>query len=98
MTEIRTNDSPIVAVRTDSCEQIGSRTNVRKSAKLAAALAAGAVIRAVSGVTRATGFSSAFEDNFGGDQAKASIRRSVVLPAGTKLTFHLVRPSVIANE
>ena len=98
LTEIRTNDSPIVAVRTDSCEQIGSRTNVRKSAKLAAALAAGAVIRAVSGVTRATGFSSAFEDNFGGDQAKASIRRSVVLPAGTKLTFHLVRPSVIANE
>jgi len=98
LTEIRTSDSHVTAIRTDSCEQIGSRTNVRKSAKLAAGLAAGTVLRAVSGVSRAAGLSSSFDDNFGSDQAKAGLHRSVVLPIGIKLMFHVVGRSVISNE
>jgi hypothetical protein len=98
LTEIHTSDSHSMAIRTDSCEQIGSRTNVRKSAKLAADLAAGTVLRAVSGVSRAAGLSSSFDDNFGSDQAKAGLHRSVVLPIGIKLMFHVVGRSVISNE
>jgi hypothetical protein len=98
LTEIRTNDSHAVAVQTDSCEQTGARTNVTKTAKIAAGMAVGAVMGAVSAGAKAAGFSSALPDNLATDQDKINMHRSVVLPTGTKLTFHLARPLMIAND
>jgi hypothetical protein len=98
VTEIGTSDGQMIAVRTDSCEETGARKGVRSEVKMRAGVAVGAILRAVSRRVRAAGFTSGLDDNFPLDQGKSGERWSVVLPVGTKLTFHVATPLLIANN
>lgn len=91
LTEIATADGQLVKISTSIVEQQGSRTGLISTAKMATGAAVGAVLGAVSGAAEGAGIKSSLKNDSPTNGFMAT-KRTVVLPAGTRVIFSLAAP------
>jgi hypothetical protein len=91
LTNITLAEGNLVTVDSNVFEQQGSRSNIVNTAKMVTGAAVGATIGAVTGAAEGAGISSALRssDRTSGFMAT---KRTVVLPAGTLISFTLSTP------
>lgn len=97
LTSITTMDGHVVRVDSNNVEREGSHSAIVNAAKMVTGAAVGAVIGAVTGAAEGAGISSAVRN---GDRTTGfmATKRTVVLPAGTQLTFNLASPLRLTEQ
>jgi hypothetical protein len=97
LTDITTPNGHDLRIGTNNIEREGSRSGVLNTAKMATGAAVGAVVGALSGAAEGAGISSALKNDDRTNGFMAT-NRTVVLAAGTQMTFTLVSPLIVSNE
>ena len=97
LTEITTSDGNLVPVATNNIEREGARTGIVNTAKMATGAAFGAVIGAVSGAAEGAGISSGLKNDDATNGFMATTK-TVVLPAGTQVSFDISSPLAVSAQ
>ncbi len=98
LTGITTSDGQRIRVQTSAWEEKSARRSIEDTPKRAASAAIGVVVGALSGAARGAGFVSENEGGTGGGHVLTVSKRSVALPAGSRLTFRLAIPVTITER
>jgi hypothetical protein len=97
LTNITLNEGSLAKVDSSLFEQHGSRSNMLNTVKMATGAAVGAAIGAITGAAEGAGLTSAMRN---GDRTNGfmATKRTVVLPAGTRIAFTLRTPLTIPQH
>jgi len=97
LTYIQRPDGSLIRIKTNSIERIGSHGGIVNTAKMATGAALGAVIGAVTGAAEGAGISPGVR-NDDRESGFMAAKRTVVIPAGTKITFNLTSPLHVTQQ
>ncbi len=98
LTGITTSDGQRIRVETGAWEEKSARRSIEDTPRMAAGAAIGAVRGALGGAARGAGLVSEDEGGTGTGHAFTANKRTVTLPAGSRVTFRLAIPVTITER
>ncbi len=97
LTEITTKDGQLTRVETNPWDEEGSKIKLRDAPKVAIGAAYGAAVGAVSGAAKGAGVGEAY-DRDDKSESVGMNQKVVVIPIGSRLTFHLASPVKVTEK
>jgi hypothetical protein len=97
LTDITTADGHLARIATDGVQQVGARSGIVNTAKLATGTALGVVVGALDGAAAGAGISAPVKSGAATNGFFAT-NRTVVFPAGTQVVFGLAAPLKVTQQ
>ena len=96
LTDITTADGHLARIATDGVQQVGARSGIVNTAKMATGAAIGAVTGALDGAAAGAGISAPLRNDV--TNGFFATKRTVAFPAGTQVVFSLTAPLNVTEQ
>jgi hypothetical protein len=97
LTDITTADGHLARIATDGVQQVGARSGIVNTAKVATGTVVGSVVGALDGAATSAGISAPLRNDTATNGFFAT-KRTVVFPAGRQIVFNLAAPLKVTEQ